>query len=110
MFSHVVIFWTDPSRPDAPDGLIAAAKKYLESIPGIVHFHVGKMASSHRDVVDQTYQVALNIQFQSKQAQDEYQVHPQHLEFVNQCKPLFAKVVIYDFESGSVCLRLTHSF
>jgi Stress responsive A/B Barrel Domain len=56
------------------------------------------MASSHRDVVDQTYQVALNIQFQSKQAQDEYQAHPQHLEFVNQCKPLFAKLVIYDFE------------
>jgi hypothetical protein len=98
MFSHVVIFWTDPSRPDAPDVLIAAAKKYLESIPGIVHFHVGKMASSHRDVVDQTYQVALNIQFQSKRAQDEYQEHPQHLEFVKQCKPLFAKLVVYDFE------------
>ena len=98
MFSHVVIFWTDPSRPDAPDELIAAAKKHLESIPGIVHFHVGKMASSHRDVVDQTYQVALNIQFQSKRAQDEYQEHPQHLEFVKQCKPVFAKLVIYDFE------------
>jgi hypothetical protein len=98
MFSHVVIFWTDPSRPDAPDALIAAAKKYLESIPGIVHFHVGNMASSHRDVVDQTYQVALNIQFQSKRAQDEYQEHPQHLEFVKQCKPLFAKLVVYDFE------------
>jgi Stress responsive A/B Barrel Domain len=98
MFSHVVIFWTDQSRADAPDVLIAAAKKYLESIPGIVHFHVGRMASSHRDVVDQTYQVALNIQFESKRAQDEYQDHPQHLEFVKQCKPLFAKVVIYDFE------------
>jgi hypothetical protein len=98
MFSHVVIFWTDPSRPDAPDEVIAAAKKYLESIPGIVHFHVGKMAGSHRDVVDQTYQVALNILFQSKRAQDEYQDHPQHLEFVKQCKPFFANVVIYDFE------------
>jgi hypothetical protein len=75
MFSHVVIFWTDPSKPDA-----------------------GKMATSHRDVVDQTYQVALNIQFQSKQAQDEYQNHPQHVEFVERCKPLFAKVIIYDFE------------
>jgi hypothetical protein len=98
MFSHVVIFWTDPGKPDAPGELIAAAKKYLTSIPGILNFHVGRMASSHRDVVDQTYQVALNIQFQSKQAQDEYQAHPQHLEFVKQCKPLFAKLVIYDFE------------
>ena len=98
MFSHVVIFWTDPSKPDAPNELIAAAKKYLAAIPGIVNFHVGKMATSHRDVVDQTYQVALNIQFQSKEAQDEYQDHPQHVEFVKQCKPLFAKLIIYDFE------------
>jgi hypothetical protein len=98
MFSHVVIFWTDPAKPDAPAELLSAAKKYLVPIPGILNFHVGKMATSHRDVVDQTYQVALNIQFQSKQAQDEYQDHPQHLEFVKQCKPLFAKVVVYDFE------------
>ena len=98
MFSHVVIFWTDPSKPDAPNELIAAAKKYLASIPGIVNFHVGKMVPSHRDVVDQTYQVALNLQFQSKQAQDDYQDHPQHVEFVKQCKPSFAKLVIYDFE------------
>ena len=98
MFSHVVIIWTDPGKPDAPDELISAAKKYLAPIPGIVNFHVGKMATSHRDVVDQTYQVALNIQFQSKSAQDEYQDHPQHLEFVKQCKPLFAKVVVYDSE------------
>ena len=98
MFSHVVIFWTDPSKPDAPEELIAAAKKYLASIPGIVNFHLGKMVPSHRDVVDQTYQVALNLQFESKQAQDEYQDHPQHVEFVKQCKPSFAKLVIYDFE------------
>ena len=98
MFSHVVIFWTEPSKPDAPDELIGAAEKYLASIPGIVNFHVGKMLTSHRDVVDQTYQVALNIQFQSKRAQDEYQDHPQHLEFVKQCKPLFANLVIDDFE------------
>ncbi|MBW0000028.1 MAG: Dabb family protein [Verrucomicrobia bacterium] len=98
MFSHVVIFWTDPSEPDAPDRLVAAAKQYLTSIPGIVNFHVGKMVPSHRGVVDQTYQVALNLQFSSKQAQDEYQDHPQHVEFVKQCKPLFARLVVYDFE------------
>jgi hypothetical protein len=98
MFSQLVIFWANPSKPDAPNELIAAAKKYLASIPGIVNFHVGKMVTSPREVVDQTYQVALNIQFQSKQAQDNYQDHPQHLEFVNLCRPLSAKLVIYDFE------------
>ncbi len=99
MFSHVVIFWTDPANPTAADALIAGAKKYLAPLPGIVHFHVGKMAPSHRPVVDQSYQVALNIVFDSKRAQDDYQVHPLHLEFVERVfKPVCKKVVVYDFE------------
>jgi hypothetical protein len=41
----------------------------------------------------------LNTGFTSKQAQDDYQVHPRHLEFVEKCvKPLVKKVVVYDFE------------
>ena len=99
MFSHVVIFWTDPSNPKAADELIAGARKYLAPLPGIVHFHVGKMAPSHRPVVDQSYQVALNVGFDSKQAQDDYQVHPLHLEFVEKVfKPVCKKVAVYDFE------------
>lgn len=99
MFSHVVIFWTDPAKPEAADAVIAGGHKFLKDIPGITHFHIGKMVRSHRDVVDQSYQVALNTGFTSKQAQDDYQVHPQHLEFVAQCvKPCVKKVVVYDFE------------
>jgi hypothetical protein len=99
MFSHVVIFWIDPSNPKAADELIAGAKKYLAPLPGIVHFHVGKMATSHRPVVDTSYQVALNVVFDSKQAQDDYQAHPLHLEFVEKVfKPVCKKVVVYDFE------------
>ena len=56
------------------------------------------MSQSHRSVVDQSYQVGLNIQFETKQAQDAYQDHPQHLEFVEKGKGLWAKVVVYDFE------------
>ncbi len=98
-FSHIVIFWTDPAKPEAADQVIAGANKFLKPIPGITHFHIGKMAASHRPVVDQTYQVALNTVFTSKQAQDEYQVHPQHLKFVAHCvKPFVKKVVVYDFE------------
>jgi Stress responsive A/B Barrel Domain len=98
MFSHVVIFWTDPAKPGAPDQVVASAKKHLAPIPGVTNFHVGKMERSHRDVVDQSYQVGLNIQFESKKAQDEYQDHPLHLEFIDQCKALWTKVVVYDFE------------
>jgi Stress responsive A/B Barrel Domain len=98
MFSHIVIFWTDPGEPNAADLVIAGAEQYLASLPGIVNFHAGRMARSHRDLVDQTYQVGLNIQFETKQAQDDYQNHPRHLEFIDKCKHLWTKVVVYDFE------------
>lgn len=99
MFSHVVIFWTKPDQPNAVDDLIAGAEKFLKTIPGLIHFHIGRMVPSHRPVVDQTYQVALNTVFTTKQAQDDYQVHPQHIEFVEQVfKRVCQKLVIYDFE------------
>ena len=99
MFSHVVIFWTDPAKPEAADAVVAGGEKFLKTIPGVAHFHIGKMVGSARPVVDQTYQVALSAAFASKQAQDDYQVHPQHLEFVAQfVKPFVKKVLVYDFE------------
>lgn len=99
MFSHVVIFWTDPAKPKAAEEMLAGAEKYLRPIPGVLHFHVGRMATSHRLVVDQTYQVALNLVFPDKKTQDEYQLHPLHVEFVEKVfKPNCKKVIIYDFE------------
>ena len=98
MFSHVVIFWTDPKKPQAADDLLAGARRYLSQAPGIVHFHVGQMVASHRAVVDQSYQVALNIVFANQQAQDAYQSHPAHVEFVEKVfKPNCVKCVVYDF-------------
>jgi hypothetical protein len=99
MFSHVVIFWTHPDKPNAADELVAGAEQYLRPIPGLLSFHVGKMVNSPRGVVDQSYQVALNLQFASKQLQDDYQIHPLHLEFVEKAfKPNCLRAVIYDFE------------
>ena len=99
MFSHVVIFWTDPAQPNAVAELIAGAEKYLKPIPGVLQFHVGKMVRSHRPVVDQTFQVALNLVFPTKQAQDDYQAHPQHVEFVEKVfRRVCQRVVVYDFE------------
>jgi hypothetical protein len=99
MFSHVVIFWTKPENPNAATELIEGAKKYLQPIPGVIQFHIGRMARSERPVVDQTYQVALNIIFPDRKTQDDYQVHPSHVEFVERVfKPNCARVVVYDFE------------
>ena len=99
MFSHVVIFWTDPKNPKAAAELIEGANRYLKGIPGILHYHIGRMATSHRPVVDQTYQVALNLVFPDKKTQDDYQIHPSHVDFVEKVfKRVCTKVVVYDFE------------
>ena len=99
MFSHIVIFWTKPELASAADELVAGANQYLKAIPGLLQFHVGKMSPSPRPVVDQSYQVALNLIFPSKAAEQAYQVHPQHIEFVEKVfKRICQKAVIYDFE------------
>lgn len=98
MFSHVVIFWTDPANPTAADQLLAGCHEYLKDIPGVIQYHAGKMVGSHRPVVDQSYQVALNLIFPDKQAQDDYQIHPRHVEFVEKIfKKVCVKATIYDF-------------
>ena len=100
--------------PDTPvktsaDELLAGANKFLKPIPGCLHFHVGKMVPSHRSVVDQTYQVALNLVFKDKQAQDDYQVHPMHLEFVEPTKR-YADIIIPEggFEVPSLLNKVFH--
>jgi len=99
MFSHVVIFWVRPEVENATEKLLAGAEKYLRPIPGVLSFHVGKMSPSERSVVDQSYQVALNLQFTTKAEEQAYQVHPEHLEFVEKVfKPICQKAVVYDFE------------
>ena len=98
MFSHVVIFWVKPGVPDAAEQLLAGMEKYLRPIPGALSFHIGRMVPSHRPVVDQSYQVALNLVFPDKKAQDDYQVHPLHLEFVEKAfKPNCVRLIVYDF-------------
>ena len=99
MFSHVVIFWTDPAQRNATEELRAGANQYLKPIPGVLQFNAGQMVGSHRPVVDQRYQVALNLVLASKQAQDDYQVHPLHVEFLEKVfRKVCKKVAVYDFE------------
>lgn len=99
MFSHVVIFWIKPeAAPDAADQLLAGCQQYLTDLPGVLSFHAGKMVSSPRAVVDQSYQVGLNVVFADKAAEAAYQVHPRHLEFIDKVfKPLCERATIFDF-------------
>jgi hypothetical protein len=98
MFSHVVIFWTKSDRPAAAEALLAGCREFLASIPGVESFHCGRMVHSQRPVVDQSYQVGLNLVFRDQAAQDAYQEHPLHLRFVKEVfQPNCERCVVYDF-------------
>jgi hypothetical protein len=88
-----------PLNLGAAEELHAGANRLLKDIPGVLQFHAGKMVPSKRSVVAQSYQVALNLIFADKQAELDYQKHPQHVEFVEKyVKRLVKKVKVYDFE------------
>lgn len=98
MLTHTVIFWTKSDIPNAADELLAGCHEYLKDIPGVVHFHAGRMVPSHRPVVEQSYQIGLNLIFPDKAAEEAYQIHPRHVEFVEKVfKKLCDRAVIYDF-------------
>jgi len=98
MFSHVVIWWTDPNQSGAAEKMIAGVEKYLRPIPGLLQLHVGKMVWSPRPVVDKTFQVGMTIIFPDTKAHDEYMAHPLHVEFVKECfEKLCLRDVVYDY-------------
>lgn len=97
MLSHVVLFWLKPDLTAAQRTEFETRLRALGTIPGVVAFHVGAVAPTDRPVIDRTYSFGLNLIFPDMAAHDAYQVHPTHLAFVENCKPFWTKVLIYDF-------------
>jgi hypothetical protein len=94
IFVHHVYFWLKDKAelPKLIEGLNS-----LAAITYIKQIHVGVPASTHRDVVDRSYDASLLIIFDNQDYQDAYQVDAIHENFVeNYAKPLCAKIVVKD--------------
>jgi hypothetical protein len=94
VFVHQVYFWLkdEADQPKLIEGL-----KTLTNIGGVQYIHIGVVAGTPKDVVDNTYHASLLTVFDNKEAQDAYQVDPIHDEFLaNYVKPLVAKVMVTD--------------
>lgn len=95
-FIHHVYFWlNNPESKEDFDKLVAGLKK-LSSVKTIKTFYIGKPADTNRDVIDRSYSVSWLLLFNNKADQDSYQTDPVHLKFVDDCKHLWKKVVVYD--------------
>ena len=95
-FIHHVYFWLkDPENKNDLNQLVEGLKK-LSAVSTIKNFHIGKPASTNRDVIDNSYIVSWLLLFDNKEDQESYQTDPFHLKFVEECSHLWSKVVVYD--------------
>lgn len=95
-FIHHVYFWlNNPGNQEDTQNLIKGLQK-LSKAKSIKDFHIGVPAGTNRDVIDSSYAVSWMLVFKNQEDQDEYQVDPIHLKFIEECKHLWSKVVVYD--------------
>lgn len=95
--AHNVFFKLKDNSPEKVEELVAACKKYLNVQPGIVFFAAGPIcAELNRDVNDQEWDVGLHLVFIDKPAHDAYQDDPTHNQFVDEMKPNWTKVRVFD--------------
>jgi len=97
MFIHTVYFWLRPGTPDsARDQLVRDCREYLGKIPSVRHLWAGVPAMTPREVVDNSYGVALTVVLDDSPGHDVYQKHELHTQFIDRNKPHWARVQIYD--------------
>jgi hypothetical protein len=99
MFVHVVNFWLKPDLSEADIKKFEEGVQSLKAIESLVMFNVGKPADTDRPVIDRSYSYCELTVFNDKAGHDVYQTHPVHLAFVENCKHLWDKVLIYDSET-----------
>ena len=94
---HHVFFWL--KNPESKEDLNKLVEG-LKSLMKIESLRLGKIgvpaATEKRDVIDASYQVSWLNFFDDIEGQNQYQVHPVHLKFVEECKHLWSKVLVYD--------------
>ncbi len=95
-FVHTVFFWLKNAENDAEKAQLRAGIHSLTGISEIKTAYIGEPATTNRGVIDTSYSLSLTFIFDSKEDQDVYQTHPIHLAFVEACKYLWERVVVYD--------------
>lgn len=94
---HNVYFSLKEPSPTGCDRLIEACQKYLPGHDGIVFFACGTLCQElRREVNDLDFDVGLHIVFRDQAAHDAYQVSAQHQQFVQENKPTWRQVRVFD--------------
>lgn len=92
----VLVWLKQPGDAEGRAALIEGARSF-RSIPGVLGVRAGTALPSEREVVDDSFDVALVISFDDADALAAYELHPDHVRAVEELlKPLAERVLVYD--------------
>jgi hypothetical protein len=95
---HHVYFWLKDEHNNPDDR--ARFEEGLSSLFRIALVKGGRWSTPapvmQRPVIDQSWDYALTMQFDSIKDHDAYQDDPDHHEFIETCKPFWERVLVMD--------------
>lgn len=94
---HHVFFWLkNPLSKEDLNKLLEGARR-LEKIETVRRIHIGIPAAvAARPVLDSSYSTSLLLFFDDLAGQNTYQDHPIHQKFIQDCSPLWQRILVYD--------------
>ncbi len=96
-FAHVVYFWfNEPDDEKGRERFETSLKKFLDNSKFAKTNFVGTPPKAVRDVVDDSFTYNLIVTFESAEAEEGYQEEAGHLAFIEECKDLWKKIIVYD--------------
>ena len=95
--AHMVYFSLLDNSPAAAQKLVNSCQEHLKGHEGVLYFSAGTLVPDlARPVNDLEFDVSLNLIFKTRKAHDDYQTHPRHLKFIEENKPSWKKVRVFD--------------
>ena len=98
MFVHSVFFYLKKELSEEQRQKFFSGVETLKTVQPHVKILTGTPADTDRPIVLKDYDYGLTCIFENIEDHDKYQVDPVHLEFVDNHKNDWDKVVIYDFD------------
>lgn len=96
-FAHTVYFWfKNPDNEADKQKFETSLKTFLKNSKYAKTNFIGTPPPAIRDVVDGSFTYSLIVTFESAEAQEGYQGEEAHLIFIEECKDLWDKVIVYD--------------
>jgi hypothetical protein len=98
-YVHTVFFWLkQPDNLQDREKFEHELSTFLRNSKYAQTNFIGLPPKATREVVDDSFTYKLVVTFASAQDQASYQVEPAHETFVENCKDLWQKVIVYDAE------------